>query len=66
MAWYCSGSTNAELVENLFNEGLIKDERVKEAMIKVSSYPSWYWTCTRPTLNCNRKKSQGREGNNNE
>lgn len=36
MAWYCSGSTNSELVENLFKEGLIKNERVKEAMMKVS------------------------------
>lgn len=36
MAWYCSGSTNTELVENLFKGGLIKNERVKEAMIGVS------------------------------
>lgn len=36
MAWYCSGSTNTELVENLFKVGLIKDERVKNAMIGVS------------------------------
>lgn len=36
MAWYCSGSTNTELVENLFRVGLIKDERVKNAMIGVS------------------------------
>ncbi|OJJ84089.1 protein-L-isoaspartate O-methyltransferase [Aspergillus glaucus CBS 516.65] len=35
MAWYCSGSTNTELVENLFKVGLIKDERVKDAMIGV-------------------------------
>lgn len=37
MAWYCSGSTNAELVENLFKVGLVKNERVKEAMLRVSS-----------------------------
>lgn len=37
MAWYCSGSTNSELVENLFKVGLIKNERVKEAMLGVSS-----------------------------
>lgn len=37
MAWYCSGSTNAELVENLFKVELIKNERVKEAMLGVSS-----------------------------
>lgn len=43
MAWYCSGSTNIELVENLFKVGLIKDERVKTAMLGVSIttiYPS--------------------------
>ena len=39
MAWYCSGSTNTELVENLFKVGLIKNERVKEAMLRVSSSP---------------------------
>lgn len=32
MAWYCSGTSNSELVENLFREGLIKSPRVKEAM----------------------------------
>ncbi|RAL08429.1 protein-L-isoaspartate O-methyltransferase [Aspergillus homomorphus CBS 101889] len=32
MAWYCSGSTNNELVENLYKTGLIKSERVKIAM----------------------------------
>lgn len=37
MAWYCSGSTNAELVENLFKVELIKNERVKEAMLGVSN-----------------------------
>ncbi|KAJ5937475.1 Protein-L-isoaspartate(D-aspartate) O-methyltransferase [Penicillium verhagenii] len=35
MAWYCSGSTNTELIENLFKVDLIKNERVKEAMIGV-------------------------------
>ncbi|KAJ5692075.1 hypothetical protein N7462_001498 [Penicillium macrosclerotiorum] len=35
MAWYCSGSTNSELIENLFKAGLIKNERVKEAMLGV-------------------------------
>ncbi|KAJ6153782.1 protein-L-isoaspartate O-methyltransferase [Penicillium chermesinum] len=33
MAWYCSGSTNTELVENLFKAGLVKNDRVKEAML---------------------------------
>lgn len=36
MAWYCSGLTNIELIENLFKVGLIKDERVKKAMVGVS------------------------------
>lgn len=36
MAWYCSGSTNTELIENLFKAELIQNERVKEAMIGVS------------------------------
>ncbi|KAB8254005.1 protein-L-isoaspartate O-methyltransferase [Aspergillus pseudonomiae] len=35
MAWYCSGSTNAELVDNLFKAGLVKNERVKNAMLGV-------------------------------
>jgi len=35
MAWYCSGSSNAELVNNLFTSGLIKSERVKAAMLAV-------------------------------
>lgn len=37
MAWYCSGSTNTELIENLFKAGLIHNERVKDAMTGVSS-----------------------------
>lgn len=36
MAWYCSGSSNTELIENLFKAGLIKNERVKDAMLRVS------------------------------
>ncbi|KAL4783971.1 protein-L-isoaspartate O-methyltransferase [Aspergillus varians] len=35
MAWYCSGSSNNELIENLCREGLIKNERVKRAMMAV-------------------------------
>ncbi|KAJ5772045.1 Protein-L-isoaspartate(D-aspartate) O-methyltransferase [Penicillium odoratum] len=35
MAWYCSASTNTELVENLSRVDLIKSERVKEAMLGV-------------------------------
>lgn len=37
MAWYCSGSTNTELVDNLFKVGLIQNEQVKEAMLGVSN-----------------------------
>jgi protein-L-isoaspartate(D-aspartate) O-methyltransferase len=36
MAWFCSGATNTELIENLWNAGLIKDKRVKKAMLGVS------------------------------
>jgi protein-L-isoaspartate(D-aspartate) O-methyltransferase len=36
MAWYCSGSTNTELIENLFKAELVQNERVKEAMMGVS------------------------------
>ncbi|KAF4556308.1 Protein-L-isoaspartate(D-aspartate) O-methyltransferase-like protein [Elsinoe fawcettii] len=35
MAWRCSGSTNSELVQNLYDNGLITSERVKNAMLKV-------------------------------
>lgn len=35
MAWRSSGATHRELIENLFKNGLIKDQRVKEAMLKV-------------------------------
>ncbi|PKY07684.1 protein-L-isoaspartate O-methyltransferase [Aspergillus campestris IBT 28561] len=35
MAWYCSGSSNTEMIENLYRTGLIKNERVKDAMLKV-------------------------------
>lgn len=35
MAWRSHGSTNDELVEQLWRNGLITDERVKEAFLKV-------------------------------
>lgn len=35
MAWRSSGATHRELIENLYRNGLIKDQRVKEAMLKV-------------------------------
>lgn len=38
MAWRCSGSTNTELIENLFRGGLIKDPTVKDAFLKVLSH----------------------------
>lgn len=37
MAWFCSGSTNRELIENLYREELIKSERVKNAMLMVNT-----------------------------
>ena len=37
MAWRCSGSTNAALVNNLAANGLITTERVKRAMLRVSN-----------------------------
>ncbi|KAK5563490.1 hypothetical protein LTR43_010908 [Exophiala xenobiotica] len=35
MAWRCSGRTNAELISNLFNVGLITSPRVRDAMTSV-------------------------------
>ncbi|KAH8895914.1 protein-L-isoaspartate O-methyltransferase [Thozetella sp. PMI_491] len=35
MAWRSSGSTNQELIENLWRNGLIKEPRVKAAFLKV-------------------------------
>lgn len=35
MAWRSSGSTHQELIENLYRNGLIKDERIKNAMLQV-------------------------------
>jgi hypothetical protein len=35
MAWRSSGSTHRELIENLYRNGFIRDERIKDAMIKV-------------------------------
>ncbi|KAF2000992.1 protein-L-isoaspartate O-methyltransferase [Amniculicola lignicola CBS 123094] len=35
MAWRSSGATNQALIENLARNGLIEDDRVKEAMLKV-------------------------------
>ncbi|KAK8910335.1 hypothetical protein QC760_001293 [Botrytis cinerea] len=35
MAWTCSGRTNAELINNMWNAGLIHSERIREAMISV-------------------------------
>ncbi|KAG9230305.1 hypothetical protein BJ875DRAFT_507403 [Amylocarpus encephaloides] len=35
MAWRCSGKTNGELINNLFRNGLIESDRVRDAMLKV-------------------------------
>ncbi|CAM1503605.1 Fc.00g011960.m01.CDS01 [Cosmosporella sp. VM-42] len=35
MAWRCSGSTNAALIDNMWSNGLITDARVKQAFLKV-------------------------------
>jgi protein-L-isoaspartate(D-aspartate) O-methyltransferase len=35
MAWRCSGTSNTELVENMWRKKLITDARVKEAFLKV-------------------------------
>ncbi|KAG5920617.1 hypothetical protein E4U42_006146 [Claviceps africana] len=35
MAWRCSGLTNSQLVENMWRNGLITDQRAKEAFLKV-------------------------------
>lgn len=34
MAWRSSGSSNKELIENLYRNGLITNQRIKEAMLK--------------------------------
>ena len=39
MAWRCSGSSNTELIENMFRSGLIKEPVVKQAFLKVSISP---------------------------
>ncbi len=35
MAWRSSGGSHRELIENLFKNGLIKEQRIKEAMLQV-------------------------------
>jgi len=35
MAWRSSGSTHQELIGNLYKNGLIKDERIRDAMLRV-------------------------------
>ncbi|KAF7883875.1 hypothetical protein EAF00_011187 [Botryotinia globosa] len=35
MAWTCSGRTNAELINNMWNAGLIHSEKIREAMVSV-------------------------------
>ena len=43
MAWRCGGTTNAELVENLYRNKIVQTPRVKEAMLKVNP-PSLHFT----------------------
>lgn len=38
MAWRSSGDSNESLITNLARNGLIKSDRVKEAMLKVSGH----------------------------
>lgn len=40
MAWRSSGDSNESLITNLARNGLIKSDRVKEAMLKVPTPPS--------------------------
>lgn len=47
MAWRSSGTSNSELVANLCRNGMIKDDRVKEAFLKVG--PRTFITCHHPT-----------------
>ncbi|KAH7317148.1 protein-L-isoaspartate O-methyltransferase [Stachybotrys elegans] len=35
MAWRCSGTSNSELIEKMWHNGLITDPRVKQAFLKV-------------------------------
>lgn len=35
MAWRCSGKTNDDLIQNLWTNGLITSDRVKQAMLQV-------------------------------
>jgi protein-L-isoaspartate(D-aspartate) O-methyltransferase len=38
MAWRSTGATNAELIENMWKNELIKNASVKEAFLKVRPY----------------------------
>ena len=50
MAWRSSGATNRDLIENLWNNKLIKDARVKEAFLKVA--PLLYNSRSCPSPKC--------------
>jgi protein-L-isoaspartate(D-aspartate) O-methyltransferase len=39
MSWSCSGTSNAELVNNLFRAGIIASPRVRDAMLSVRPLP---------------------------
>ncbi|RDW67946.1 protein-L-isoaspartate(D-aspartate) o-methyltransferase [Coleophoma cylindrospora] len=48
MAWQCSGSTNEELIDNMFKNGLITSERVRDAMKNVDR--KYYTPSTAPEI----------------
>lgn len=50
MAWRSSGSSNTELIENLYRHRLITDSRVKEAFLKVP--PLLQTPLKTPSLTC--------------
>jgi hypothetical protein len=50
MAWRCGGTTNTELVENLFRNRIVQTTRVKEAMLKVINPPTLHFIPLSPDL----------------
>jgi hypothetical protein len=49
MAWRSGGSTNTELVNNLFRNGLIREEKVRDAMLNVFSQSSFPFAFSVPS-----------------
>lgn len=50
MAWFSGGATNAALVNNLFKNGLINSERVKNAMLAVCAPRPTVGPCFLPSV----------------